>query len=99
MLHVASLDGTRYIARVGLRMACRKEFAMHQEHSQVAMACAVSAVGLDPGDIGVVVHVHAGGAAYEVEFMRVDGRTIGVQTFEACQVRPARSTASSSRLV
>ena len=66
---------------------------MYQEHSQVVLACAVTALGLEPGDVGVVVHVHAGGAAYEVEFMSLDGRTIGVQTLQAEQLRPVSASA------
>lgn len=61
---------------------------MIHEHSQVLLTCALPALGLEPGDVGVVVHVHGQGAAYEVEFMSLDGRTIGVETLEARQLRP-----------
>ncbi|HWC78277.1 MAG TPA: DUF4926 domain-containing protein, partial [Blastocatellia bacterium] len=44
--------------------------------------------GLKAGDIGTVVHIHAGGAAYEVEFMTLAGETICVATLQANQVRP-----------
>ena len=66
---------------------------MYQEHSQVVLACAVPALGLEPGDVGVVVQVHAGGAAYEVEFMSLDGRTIGVQTLDDARLRPVSASA------
>ena len=48
---------------------------------------------LEPGDIGVVVHVHEHGTAYEVEFMTTDGRTIGVETVLAQDLREASSNA------
>jgi len=46
------------------------------------------AEGLKAGDIGTVVHIHQGGAAYEVEFMTLAGETIAVTTLAATQVRP-----------
>ena len=46
------------------------------------------AVHLQAGDVGAVVHIHAGGAAFEVEFVTFTGRTIAVVTVEAAQVRP-----------
>ena len=66
---------------------------MFQAHSQVVLKCPVPALGLEPGDIGVVVHVHAGGAAYEVEFLSLDDHTIGVQTLTAEQLRRASARA------
>ena len=60
---------------------------MFEEHVQVVLVTPLPALGLEPGDVGVVVHVHAQGAAYEVEFMSLDGRTIGVQTLQAPQLR------------
>lgn len=61
---------------------------MVPEHAQVVLTCPLPALGLEPGDVGVVVHVHEAGAAYEVEFISLDGRTIGLQTLAASQVRP-----------
>ena len=66
---------------------------MHQEHAQVVLLCALPVLGLEPGDVGVVVHVHGQGAAYEVEFMSLDGRTISVETLEARQLRPVSASA------
>ena len=66
---------------------------MFQEQSQVVLNCPVPVLGLEPGDIGVVVHVHAGGVAYEVEFLTLDDRTIGVQTLTAEQLRRASAMA------
>ncbi len=66
---------------------------MHQEHDQVVLACALPALGLEPGDVGVVVHVHAAGAAYVVEFMSLDGRTIGLETLHSSQLRTVSASA------
>ena len=46
------------------------------------------AEGLEPGDVGTVVHVYPDGCAFEVEFVMLDGRTVAVVTPEASQVRP-----------
>ena len=50
---------------------------MLKEHSQVVLKKPVPNLGLEPGDVGDVVHIHAQGAAYEVEFLTLDGHTIG----------------------
>lgn len=62
---------------------------MHAEHSQVVLNTALPALDLEPGDVGVVIHVHGQGEAYEVEFMTIDGRTIGVETVQAQHLRAA----------
>jgi hypothetical protein len=66
---------------------------MFQQHAQVVLACPLPALGLEPGDVGVVVCVHANGAAYEVEFMSLDGHTIGVETLFADQLRAVSRSA------
>ena len=66
---------------------------MFQEHAQVVLASALPALGLEPGDVGVVVRAHANGAAYEVEFMSLDGRTIGIETLAADQLRAVSASA------
>ncbi len=66
---------------------------MYEEHNQVVLTCPLVTLGLEPGDLGVVVHVHTHGAAYEVEFMSLDGRTIGVQALQASQLRHATASA------
>ena len=42
---------------------------------------------LKAGDVGTVVHVHQGGAGYEVEFMTLAGETITVATLLPSQIR------------
>ena len=66
---------------------------MYPEHSQVVLTCPLTALGLEPGDVGIVVHVHGAGAAYVVEFMSLDGRTIGVETLQASQLRQVSASA------
>lgn len=62
---------------------------MVQEHDSVVLTRDIPNIDLVAGDVGVVVHVYGGGSAYEVEFVRYDGGTIGVETLEASAVRPA----------
>lgn len=59
----------------------------------MVLTCPLPALGLEPGDMGVVVHVHAAGGACVVEFISLDGRTIGVETLEASQLRPVSDSA------
>ena len=49
----------------------------------------VSDSNLRAGDVGTIVHVHCGGAAFEVEFHALDGNTAGVATIPSSSVRPA----------
>lgn len=53
---------------------------------------------LKAGDVGTVVHVYPGGAAFEVEFVALDGHTLGVETLEARDVRlAARDEVATAR--
>jgi hypothetical protein len=60
---------------------------MIKEHDIVVLTRDLSEKGLTAGDVGIVVHIHEGGAGYEVEFMTLSGRTIAVATVLAAQVR------------
>ena len=42
----------------------------------------------EAGAIGTVVHIHDGGAEYEVEFMTLVGETVAVTTLLPAQLRP-----------
>ena len=66
---------------------------MFAEHMQVVLKCSLPALSLEPGDVGVVVHTYDGHAAYEVEFLSLDGHTIGVATVPAADLRPASGRA------
>ncbi|MDT4953121.1 MAG: hypothetical protein QOJ02_1259 [Acidobacteriota bacterium] len=61
---------------------------MIKEHESVVLMEDQPEEGLKAGDIGTVVHIHQGGAGYEVEFMTLAGETIAVVTLMAAQVRP-----------
>ena len=61
---------------------------MIKEHERVVLTTAVPDQGLEPGDVGTVVHVYKDGEAYEVEFVTLDGHTAAVVTIEASRVRP-----------
>ncbi len=77
------------IARVSLpRIRKRNESMAIMEHDRVVLAEPIPSEGLEPGDVGAVVHVYADGLAYEVEFTSLDGHTEAVVTVEAHQVRP-----------
>jgi hypothetical protein len=60
---------------------------MIPEHDQVILTSDLPEFGLKAGDIGTIVHVYRD-AAYEVEFVTLDGRTVAVVTLEKDQVRP-----------
>ena len=61
---------------------------MINEHECVVLTEDLDGEGLKAGDIGTVVHIHPGGAAYEVEFATLVGETIAVTTLSVKQVRP-----------
>ena len=61
---------------------------MIQELERVALTVDLPAYGLKQGDIGTVMLVHRGGDGYEVEFITLDGETVGILSLFASQVRP-----------
>jgi hypothetical protein len=61
---------------------------MIKEHDRIVLTGALPAEGLEPGDVGTVIHVYADGQAYEVEFVALDGHTKAVATLELRQIRP-----------
>lgn len=61
---------------------------MIKEHERVVLTAPIPDEGLEPGDVGTVVHVYRDGQAYEVEFVALDGHTAAVVTLEASAVRP-----------
>lgn len=60
---------------------------MIKEHDCVVLTKNLPEENLEAGDVGTVVHIHKGGAAYEVEFMTLTGETVAIVTLEASQVR------------
>lgn len=63
---------------------------MINEHERVVLNEDVLDHGLRAGDVGTVVHVHAGHAAFEVEFLALNGDTETIVTMNASQIRPVR---------
>ena len=63
---------------------------MIEEHASVVLTERLPAVGLEAGDVGIVVHVHRNGEAFEVEFMTLYGSTLTIETLTAKQIRAAR---------
>ena len=59
-----------------------------KEHDCVVLTADLADEGLEAGDVGTVVHIHKGEAAYEVEFTTLDGRTLAVATVTRNQLRP-----------
>ena len=60
---------------------------MIHELDCVVLTTDLPAAGLLAGDVGAVVHVHGAGAAYEVEFVTMTGRTVAITTVLATQLR------------
>jgi len=60
---------------------------MIKEHDCAVLTQDRPGEGLKAGDVGTVIHVHQGGAAYEVEFMMLTGQTVAVVTLLTNQVR------------
>lgn len=58
------------------------------ELDSVALAHDIDGYDLKKGDIGVVVHTYKDGAAYEVEFVTADGKTIALLMLNREDIRP-----------
>ena len=65
---------------------------MIEEHDRVVLTDDRPEQDLQAGDVGTVVYVYAEGTAYEIEFFRLDGHTVAVETVAASAVRPVAST-------
>lgn len=73
---------------------------MIKELDPVVLTESLPEHGLQAGDVGWVVMVHAEGAGYEVEFVTLTGETVSVVTVLAQAVRPAgRSEIAHARRV
>lgn len=60
---------------------------MIKELDTVVLNTDLPEYGLEQGDIGTVVLVHENSKGYEVEFMTLDGETMGVVSLFPAQVR------------
>ncbi len=61
---------------------------MIKEFEPVVLTRDLPDFGLQAGDVGTVVMVHAGGRGFEIEFTTLTGETVGVVTVSAEDVRP-----------
>jgi Domain of unknown function (DUF4926) len=61
---------------------------MIRELDTVVLTRDVDERGLKRGDVGAVVHSYEGGAAFEVEFVTAEGRTVAVLTLAGQDIRP-----------
>jgi hypothetical protein len=61
---------------------------MIKEHDCVVLTKNLPEASLEAGDVGTVLHIHKGGAGYEVEFVTLTGETVAIVTLLADQVRP-----------
>lgn len=59
-----------------------------REHDCIVLTADLPEEGLQAGDVGTVVHIHRGGAGYEVEFTTLTGETVAVATVLPAQLRP-----------
>ena len=57
-------------------------------YDQVVLDRAIPQLTLERGAVGIVVHIHPNAAAYEVEFLRSNGSTAGVETVLASDLHP-----------
>ena len=64
---------------------------MIHERDTVVLTHDVPDHGLKRGDVGAVVHCYADGAAFEVEFVTAEGRTVAVLTLTEADIRPMGS--------
>jgi len=64
---------------------------MIRERDTVVLTHDVLMCGLRKGDVGAVVHCYADRAAFEVEFVTAEGRTVGVLTLTEADIRPMGS--------
>jgi len=61
---------------------------MIKELDTVVLTTDLPEYGLERGDIGTVVLAHENSKGYEVEFVTLDGETMGVVSLFPSQVRP-----------
>lgn len=64
---------------------------MIEEHASVILTRDLPEKHLLRGDVGVVIHIHQDGEAYEVEFMTMSGSTVSVCTLEAADLQKVDS--------
>lgn len=61
---------------------------MIRELDTIVLTHDIEEHGLRHGDVGAVVHCYKDGAAFEVEFVTAEGRTIALLTLTQADIRP-----------
>lgn len=64
---------------------------MIRELDTVVLTHDIEEHGLKQGDVGAVVHCYSDGAAFEVEFVTAEGRTVALLTLIRTDIRPMGS--------
>jgi Domain of unknown function (DUF4926) len=64
---------------------------MIAELDRVALIKPLLVHGLEIGDVGTVVGVHAVGAGLTIEFLSLTGETLAIETVPADAVRPVQA--------
>ena len=62
---------------------------MFRELDTVVLTHDIDEYGLKQGDVGAVVHCYSDGAAFEVEFVTAEGRTIALLMLSQADIRPS----------
>ncbi len=61
---------------------------MVQELDLVVLTHDIESHGLKAGDVGAVVHCYDDDAAFEVEFVTAEGKTVALLTLAEADIRP-----------
>jgi len=64
---------------------------MIRELDTVVLTHDIEEHDLKQGDVGAVVHCYSDGAAFEVEFVTAEGKTIALLTLTPTDIRPMNS--------
>ena len=61
---------------------------MIRELDSVVLLHSIETYGLEPGDVGTVVHAYSNAQAFAVEFVTASGETVAVLTLTPADIRP-----------
>ena len=68
-----------------------------RELEAVVLARDLDPHGLRRGDVGAVVHIYEDNAAYEVEFVTAEGKTVALLTLGDDDIRPMGTIMAKTR--
>lgn len=61
---------------------------MIKEHQRVISTSNLETNALKAGDVGMAIHIHRGGEAFEAKFLTPQGETAAIATVDASSIRP-----------